>query len=98
MHASNDPPGVRSAYPFPEADAVGRPFGVAGRQTDFSSSGRIVILGPIHRKCPGVVVVAVHKIAGRRKQATASAATGLERTPRNPRHGVGLGAVGSAAT
>lgn len=106
MHANNDPPGVRSAYPFPEADAAGRPFGVAGRQTDFSSSGRIVILGPIRRKCPEVVVVAVDKIAGRCKQATASAATGLERTPRNPRHEpcdhtevivVGLGAVGSAA-
>jgi hypothetical protein len=29
--------------PFPGADAVGRPFGVASRQTGFSSSGRIVI-------------------------------------------------------
>jgi len=29
MHANNDPLGVRSACPFPGADAVGRPFGVA---------------------------------------------------------------------
>jgi hypothetical protein len=72
MHANNDPLGVRSAYPFPGADAVGRPFGVASRQTGFSSSGRIVIVGPIHRKCPGVVVVAVDKIAERCKQATES--------------------------
>ena len=27
MNANNDPLGVRSAYPFPEADAEGRPFG-----------------------------------------------------------------------
>jgi hypothetical protein len=59
----------------------------ASRQTGFSSSGRIVIVGPILRKCPGVVVVDVDKIAERWKQDTASAATGLERTPRNPRHG-----------
>jgi|SRR6516165_3761761 len=58
--------------PFPGADAVGRPFGVASRQTGFSSSGRIVIVGPIHRKCPEVVVVAVDKIAERCKQATES--------------------------
>src|SRR6516165_7598475 len=44
----------------------------ASRQTGFSSSGRIVIVGPIHRKCPAVVVVAVDKIAGRCKQATES--------------------------
>jgi FAD dependent oxidoreductase len=44
----------------------------ASRQTSFSSSGRIVIVGPIHRKCPGVVVVAVNKIAERCKQATES--------------------------
>jgi len=44
----------------------------ASRQTGFSSSGRIVIVGPIHRKCPGVVVVAVDKIAQRCKQATES--------------------------
>jgi hypothetical protein len=37
----------------------------ASRQTGFSSSGRIVIVGPIHRKCPVVVVVGVHKIAER---------------------------------
>jgi hypothetical protein len=37
-----------------------------------SSSGRIVIVGPIHRKCPGVVVVAVDKIAERCKHATES--------------------------
>src|SRR5262249_58118776 len=36
-----------------------------------SSSGRIVIVGPIHRKCPEVVVVAVDKIVERCKQATA---------------------------
>jgi hypothetical protein len=35
MHANNDSLGVRSAYPFPGADAVGRPFGVASRQTGF---------------------------------------------------------------
>jgi len=44
----------------------------ASRQTGFSSSGRIVIVGPIHRKCPAVVVVAVDKIAERCKQATES--------------------------
>jgi hypothetical protein len=71
MHANNDPLGARSAYPFPGADAVGRPFGVAGRQTDFSSSGRIVIVSPIHRRCPGVVMVGVDKIVERCKQATA---------------------------
>ena len=50
----------------------------ASRQTGFSSSGRIVIVGPIHRKCPAVVVVAVDKIAERCKQATeAPAAIGL---------------------
>src|SRR5262249_37903929 len=36
-----------------------------------SSSGRIVIVRPIHRKCPEVVVVAVDKIAERCEQATA---------------------------
>jgi hypothetical protein len=40
------------------------------RQTGFSSSGRTVIAGPIHQKCPGVVVVAVDKITERCKQAT----------------------------
>src|SRR5215472_16793109 len=60
----------------------------ASRQTGFSSSGRIVIVGPIHRKCPGMVVVAVDNIAKRCKQATeASAAIGLERMTKNRRHG-----------
>ena len=36
-----------------------------------SSFGRIVIVGPIPRKCPEVVVIAVDKIAHRCKQATA---------------------------
>ena len=44
----------------------------ASRQTSFSSSGRIVIVDPIHRKCPGMVVVGVDKIAERCKQATES--------------------------
>ncbi len=44
----------------------------ASRQTGFSSSGRIVIVGPIHRKCPAVVVVAGDKIAERCEQATES--------------------------
>jgi hypothetical protein len=35
-----------------------------------SSSGRVVIVGPIHRKCPEVVVVAVDKIFERCRQAT----------------------------
>ena len=42
----------------------------ASRQTGFSSSSRIVIVGPIHRKCPVVVLVAVDKIAERCKQDT----------------------------
>jgi hypothetical protein len=87
MHANNDPLGVRSAYPFPGADAVERPFGVRQSPNRLFFIGRIVIVGPILRKCPGVVVVDVDKIAERCKQDTASAATGLERTPRNPRHG-----------
>ena len=45
----------------------------ASRQTGFSSSGRIVIVGLIYRKCPGVVVVAVDKIALRGKEVTESA-------------------------
>ena len=57
----------------------------ASRQTGFSSLSRIVIVGPIHRKFPGVVVVGVDKIAERCKEATASAETDLERTPKNPR-------------
>jgi hypothetical protein len=48
------------------------PLEFASRQTGFSSSGRIVIVGLIHRKCPAVVVVAVDKIAERCKQATES--------------------------
>jgi hypothetical protein len=49
----------------------------ASRQTGFSSSGRIVIVGPIHRKCPGVVVVRVDKIAERCKQDTESLSSDL---------------------
>jgi hypothetical protein len=41
-----------------------------------SSFGRIVIVSPMHRKCPGVVVVAAHKIPERCKQATAQAKGG----------------------
>ena len=80
----------------------------ASRQTGFSSSGRIVIVGPIHRKCPGVVVVAVDKIAERCKQATESLSSDRSRenaeeptTRAMPLYEVivvGLGAVGSAAT
>jgi len=80
----------------------------ASRQTGFSSSGRIVIVGPIHRKCPGVVVVAVDKIAERCKQATESLSSDRSRenaeeptTRAMPSYEVivvGLGAVGSAAT
>jgi hypothetical protein len=94
--------------PFQKANAVGRPFGVASRQTGFSSSGRIVIVGPIHRKCPGVVVVAVDKIAERCKEATESLSSDRSRenaeepaTRAMPLYEVivvGLGAVGSAAT
>jgi hypothetical protein len=40
-----------------------------------SSFGRIVIVGPIPRKCPEVVAVAVHKIPERCKQATESGGT-----------------------
>src|SRR5262249_56369364 len=79
----------------------------ASRQTSFSSSGRIVIVGPIHRKCPAVVVVAVDKIAERCKQATESLSSDRSRenaeapTRAMPSYEVivvGLGAVGSAAT
>src|SRR6516225_1180477 len=54
----------------------------ASRQTGFSSSGRIVIVGPIHRKCPAVVVVAVDKIAERCKQATESLSSDRSRENR----------------
>src|SRR5215470_20320473 len=57
----------------------------ASRQTGFSSSGRIVIVGPIHRKCPEVVVVAVDKIAGRCKQATESLGSDQSRERRRTR-------------
>src|SRR5215813_2102786 len=40
------------------ADAEGRPFGVCQSPNRLSSLGRIVIVNPIHRKCPEVVVVA----------------------------------------
>jgi hypothetical protein len=49
MHANNDPLGVRSAYPFPGADAVEALLEFASCQTGFSSSGRIVIVGPIRQ-------------------------------------------------
>ena len=80
----------------------------ASRQTGFSSSGRTVIVGPIHRKCPGVVVIAVDNIAKRCKQATESLSSDRSRenaeeptTRAMPLYEVivvGLGAVGSAAT
>ena len=80
----------------------------ASRQTSFSSSGRTVIVGPIHRKCPEVVVIAVDNIAKRCKQATESLSSDRSRenaeeptTRAMPLYEVivvGLGAVGSAAT
>jgi hypothetical protein len=72
MHANYDPLGVRSAYRFRRQMRWEGLLEFASRQTGFSSSGRIVIVGPIHRKCPGVVVVAVDKIAERCKHATES--------------------------
>jgi len=44
----------------------------AGLPDRLSSFGRIVIVGPIPRKCPGVVVLAVDKVAWRGKRATES--------------------------
>ena len=58
----------------------------ASRQTGFSSSGRSVIVGPIHRKCPGVVVIAVDNIAKRCKQATESLSSDRSRENAEPCH------------
>src|SRR5215472_14210781 len=44
MNANNDPLGVRSACPFPVADAEGRPFGFrqfANRLSPFGRSGSV---------------------------------------------------------
>ena len=79
MHANNDPLGVRSAYPFPGQMRREGPLEFASRQTG-SSLGRIVIVSPIHRKCPAAILVAVDKIAERCKQATESLSSG--RSPR----------------
>src|SRR5215471_2968859 len=68
--------------PFPGADRWEGLLEFASRQTSFSSSGRIVIVGPIHRKCRGVVVVSVDKIAERCKQATESLSS--DRSRENP--------------
>jgi hypothetical protein len=55
-----------------------------------SSFGRIVIVGLIPRKCPGVVVLAVDKIAERCKQATESGEhrPSLTSTPRETGDGL----------
>src|SRR5262249_21715588 len=87
--------------PFPGADAVGRLFGVRQPPT------QLFFIGP-HCECPGVVVVAVDKIAERCKQATESLSSDRSRendeepttraTPLYEVIVVSLGAVGSAAT
>ena len=71
MHANNDSLGVRSAYRFREQMRREGLMEYAGLPDRLSSFGRIVIVGPIPRKCPEVVVIAVDKIAHRCKQATA---------------------------
>ena len=67
MHANNDSLGVRSAYRFREQMRREGLMEYASLPDQLSSSGRVVIVGPIHRKCPGVVVVGVDKIAERCK-------------------------------
>jgi hypothetical protein len=59
----------------------------ASRQTGFSSLGRIVIVGPIQRKCPAVVVIAVDKIAERCKQVTAQRRS-VSSEPRRTGHAI----------
>jgi hypothetical protein len=63
MHANNDSPWRPIYLPFCGADRREGLFGVRQSPNRLSSSGRIVIVGPVHRKCPGVVVVAVDKKA-----------------------------------
>jgi hypothetical protein len=71
MHANNDSLGVRSAYRFREQMRREGLMEYASLPDRLSSFGRIVIVGPIPRKCPEVAVVAVDKIPERCKQATA---------------------------
>jgi hypothetical protein len=51
----------------------------ASRQTGFLHQAALWIVGPVYRKCPGVVVVAVDKITERCKQATESLNSGRSR-------------------
>ena len=70
MHANNDSLGARSAYRFREQMRKEGLMEYAGLPDQLSSFGRIVILSPMHRKCPGVVVLAVDKVAWRGRRAT----------------------------
>src|SRR5262249_11224384 len=64
MRANNDSLGVRSAS-VSGADRWEGPFEDRGSPNRLSSSGRIVIVSPIHPKCPAAILVAVDKIAER---------------------------------
>ena len=70
MHANNDSLGARSAYRFREQMRKEGLMEYAGLPDQLSSFGRIVIVSPMHRKCPGVVVLAVDKVAWRGRRAT----------------------------
>src|SRR6516165_1771679 len=85
MHATNDSLGVRSAYRFREQMRREGLMEYAGLPDRLSSFGRIVIVGPIPRKCPGVVVLAVDKVAWRGKRATES--EGTDRPQHGPHEG-----------
>jgi hypothetical protein len=94
MHANNDPTWRPIYLPFCGADRREGLLEFASRQTGFPSSGRIVIVGPIHRKCPGVEVVAVDKIAERCNQATESLSSDRSRRragDRMPKSTVAIG-------
>src|SRR6516225_7152843 len=70
MNANNDPLGVRSAYPFPVADAEGRPFGFRQFANRLSPFGRIGSVNPNIQGCPEVMVASVQRVPCRGKQAT----------------------------
>src|SRR6516162_8068446 len=89
MHANNDSLGVRSADPFPGADAEGRLFGFCQSPNQLSPSGRSESVGLIARRCPELIVASMQKVACRGEQATASAPqrAALGNTPAHARRG-----------
>src|SRR6516225_7866942 len=70
MNANNDPLGVRSAYPFPVADAEGTPFGFRQFANRLSPFGRIGSVDPNIQGCPEVMAASVQRVSCRGKQAT----------------------------